>query len=39
MPGSGHDTPCPSLDLTQVNETTRRALYDAVVEVHFSPGP
>ena len=27
----------PSIDLSQVTEFTRRALYDAVVKVHFSP--
>ena len=31
------DTPRPSIDLTRIAESTRRALYDAVVEVHFSP--
>ena len=34
-----HNTPRPSIDLTQVAESTRRALYDAVVDVHFSPTP
>ncbi|HVR98240.1 MAG TPA: hypothetical protein VMW27_16605 [Thermoanaerobaculia bacterium] len=33
------DTLRPSIDLNQVTESTRRALYDAVVEVHFSPTP
>ena len=37
MPGYSHLTPRPSLDLTQFTEPTRRALYDAVVAVHFSP--
>jgi hypothetical protein len=37
MPGCCHDTPRPPLDLTQVTESTRRALYDAVVAIHFSP--
>lgn len=37
MPSSRHHTPRPSLDLTQVTESTRRALYDAIVEIHFSP--
>lgn len=27
----------PSVDLSQVTESTRRALYNAVVEGHFSP--
>ncbi len=31
------DTPRPSIDLNQVTESTRRALYDAVVGVYFSP--
>ncbi len=39
MPTQRHDTPRPSIDLTQVTESTRRALYDAVVDVHFSPTP
>jgi hypothetical protein len=35
-------TPTPSsepVDLTQPTETTRRALYDAAVETHFTPTP
>jgi len=39
MPASQDDTRRPSIDLTQVTESTRRALYDAVVDVHFSPTP
>ncbi len=39
MPTLVHDTPRPSIDLTQVAESTRRALYDAVIDVHFSPTP
>ncbi|HVR97371.1 MAG TPA: hypothetical protein VMW27_12200 [Thermoanaerobaculia bacterium] len=39
MPTQRHDTPRPSIDLTQVTEATRRALYDAVVDVHFSYTP
>ena len=34
-----HDTPRPPIDLNQVTESTRRALYDAVVDVHFSYTP
>ncbi|HXO22821.1 MAG TPA: hypothetical protein VOA87_23130 [Thermoanaerobaculia bacterium] len=40
MPGFPESTPPtvpPPIDLTQVNEATRRALYDAVVAIHFAP--
>jgi hypothetical protein len=37
MLSSSYLTPRPPIDLSQVTESTRRALYDAVVEVHFSP--
>ncbi|HZF10805.1 MAG TPA: hypothetical protein VFE33_18610 [Thermoanaerobaculia bacterium] len=33
-PGS---PPPPPIDLSRVTEATRRALYDAVVAIHFSP--
>jgi hypothetical protein len=39
MHATQHHTLRPSIDLSQVTESTRRALYDAVVEVHFSPTP
>jgi hypothetical protein len=39
MPTLAHDTPRPSIDLTQVNESTRRALYEATVANYFSPTP
>ncbi|HVR98298.1 MAG TPA: hypothetical protein VMW27_16910 [Thermoanaerobaculia bacterium] len=39
MHATQDDTPRLPIDLTQVTEPTRRALYDAVVEVHFSPSP
>ena len=29
----------PPIDLSQVTEATRRAVYDAVVAVHFNPAP
>jgi hypothetical protein len=40
MPGSAHRTPDPPspIDLSQVTEATRRALYDAAVAIHF-PDP
>jgi hypothetical protein len=31
--------PPPPIDLSEVTEGTRRALYDAVVEIHFNPTP
>ena len=37
MPAETNDNRRTSIDLTQVTESTRRALYDAVVAVHFSP--
>jgi hypothetical protein len=39
MHAAQHHTLRPSIDLSQVTESTRRALYDAVVKVHFSPTP
>jgi hypothetical protein len=36
MPNHPESTP---IDLTRVTEATRRALYDAVVAIHFSPTP
>ena len=44
MPDYGNGIPSSAptfahIDLTQVTEPTRRALYDAVVEVHFRPTP
>jgi len=29
----------PAIDLSEVTERTRRALYDAVVAIHFTPAP
>jgi hypothetical protein len=37
MHATQDNTRRPSIDLTEVTESTCRALYDAVVEVHFSP--
>jgi hypothetical protein len=37
MPEQENRTPTPSIDLGRVTEETRRALYDAVVAVHFTP--
>jgi hypothetical protein len=41
MPGSAHRTPSPPsrIDLSEVTEATRRALYDATVERHFAVPP
>jgi hypothetical protein len=44
MRSSAQSTPTPppvppAIDLSKVTEATRRALYDAVVAVHFSPTP
>jgi hypothetical protein len=36
MPSLGDGTR-PPIDLSRVTESTRRALYDAVVEEHFAP--
>lgn len=37
MPAHTHRIPSSPIDLTKVTEATRRALYDAVVEIHFTP--
>jgi hypothetical protein len=37
MRSSNQSTATPPFDLTVYTEATRRALYDAVVAVHFSP--
>jgi hypothetical protein len=37
MRSSKQSTATPPLDLSVYSEATRRALYDAVVAVHFSP--
>jgi hypothetical protein len=42
MPSLPQSTPPPvppAIDLSEVTERTRRALYDAVVEIHFNPTP
>ena len=39
LPQSTPPTPPPAIDLSEITERTRRALYDAVVAVHFSPTP
>jgi hypothetical protein len=39
LPQSIPPSPPPPIDLSQVTEATRRALYDAVVEIHFTPAP
>jgi hypothetical protein len=41
MPGSAHRTPSPPspIDLSQVTEATRRALYDVAVATHFAVPP
>lgn len=39
MPAHTHRTPSRPIDLTKVTEATRRALYDAAVEDHFTPTP
>jgi hypothetical protein len=36
-PQSTPPSPPPPIDLSSPTEATRRALYDAVVQVHFSP--
>jgi len=38
MPDRPESTP-PTIDLGSTTEKTRRAIYDAVVEVHFNPSP
>ena len=32
-------SPPPPIDLSRATESTRRAIYDAVVAVHFNPAP
>ncbi len=39
MPTQSGSVSRPSIDLSQVTESTRRALYDATVENYFSPTP
>jgi hypothetical protein len=29
----------PPIDLSRTTEATRRAIYDAIVEIHFTPAP
>jgi hypothetical protein len=38
-PQSAPPSPPPPIDLSSATEATRRALYDAVVEIHFNPSP
>ena len=39
LPQSIPPVPPPPIDLSQVTEATRRALYDAVAAIHFNPSP
>jgi hypothetical protein len=42
MPSLPQSTPPPippAIDLSEISEATRRALYDVVVQVHFNPNP
>jgi len=42
MPSLPQSTPPPvppAIDLSEISEATRRAIHDAIVQIHFTPAP